>query len=168
MTTSARRQDPPLDALSASLRAWFVALARSLLKLLETGAVAASLRRTFAQGFTVVENWVAMLVFVQAAQRFRARPASLNAMRPSAPRGFRSTFTLTGLMRRCARLSHRGALIERARRLVDVLSNLEVWIRRFLARLERGPHGPALVISASPADALASCAAPRVSSADTS
>jgi hypothetical protein len=109
-----------------------------------------------------------MLVFVRAAARWSPRGRAEQLAPANAPPGFRSTHAFTGLMRRYARADHRGALAERARRLVATLRDMAPAMRLCLHRLHRGPHGAGLVVCAPIAEALYAPALTRAASADTS
>jgi hypothetical protein len=129
-----------IDAFAASLCAWAVRFVVWLADSL--GPLGAGLRRDLDQRLREAARYAECVVFLHAAWRlryFRRKPCAFEAQ----PRGVRATLCRAARRRRYYRIAglNRGALIERAQRIADLLRAPEAQILRIMRRLCRGRHG---------------------------
>jgi hypothetical protein len=122
-----------------------------------------------------IERLVRALALIRTIEITRIRKRPRPPLRNAAPAGFRRRMRRSGLMRATAGARFRKALKardarERMRRLVEALSDIDGFVRRYLVgrALRRLTRLDAVVMLAPPADAVRSLFAPEPRGADSS
>jgi hypothetical protein len=162
-----------LDAIAASLRLWFCALAAYFIE--NFGALLPpAFKRALREDLRLAATDLRVLVFARAFARVTLPPVRAATKRPQTNRpGFRCTKARGDAFRRYTNglfpSLNTGSLQQRAARLKRLLANLETHIARMMKRLARGLRDGTLVLAGPITEALICCAAaPKIAHADTS
>jgi hypothetical protein len=154
------RIDPQtLDAITASLRLWCIALAAYFVEIFGL-ILPPAFKRALHEDLRIAGEDLRILIFVRAFERLKLPAPRIATAHPrTIPPGFRRTRTYGDALRRYTRGFfpglNQGSLQQRAARLRRLLATLEIHIARMTKRILRGLRTGALVLAGPLADAVA-------------